>query len=298
VLHALGYSANTISLLAMVLAIGIVVDDAIVVVENVESVIEEHPKLDTAQATIQAMRQITAPIVATTLVLLAVFVPVAFISGISGELFRQFAVTVAVAMVISSINALTLSPALCPILLRHRVGPPRGPLGIVLRGIDRVRDFYGALVARLVRIAVIGLVIVGVAVLGTGALSRVTPTGFLPSDDQGAFFVIAQLPEAASIGRTVEVVRQIEDILAREPAISDYSSILGLNFIDNFAQANAAFIVVSLKPFAERTEPGQRADQVIARLNPELRQVRGGISVAIAPPPSSASAAPAASPTC
>jgi hydrophobe/amphiphile efflux-1 (HAE1) family protein len=156
---------------------------------------------------------------------------------------------------------------------------------MVLRGIDRVRDLYGALVARLVRIAAIGLVMVGVAVLGTGALSRVTPTGFLPSDDQGGFFVIAQLPEAASIGHTVEVVRQIEDILAREPVISDYSSILGLNFIDNFAQANAAFIAVSLKPFAERTGPGQRADQVIARLNPELRQVRGGISVAIAPPP-------------
>ena len=285
VLHALGYSANTISLLAMVLAIGIVVDDAIVVVENVEKVMEEHPELDIAQATVQAMGQITAPIVATTLVLLAVFVPVAFIPGISGELFRQFAVTVAVAMVISSINALTLSPALCPILLRRRASQPRGPLGMVLRGIDRVRDLYGALVARLVRIAAIGLVMVGVAVLGTGALSRVTPRGFLPSDDQGGFFVIAQLPEAASIGHTVEVVRQIEDILAREPVISDYSSILGLNFIDNFAQANAAFIAVSLKPFAERTGPGQRADQVIARLNPELRQVRGGISVAIAPPP-------------
>ena len=140
----MGYSANTVSLLAMVLAIGIVVDDAIVVVENVERVLEEEPDLSPAEATIKAMAQITGPIIAITLVLLSVFVPVAFIPGISGQLFRQFAVTISVAMLISALNALTLSPALCALVLRHE-GPRRGVMALVLQGIDRVRDGYAAI---------------------------------------------------------------------------------------------------------------------------------------------------------
>src|SRR5215475_13254470 len=159
VLLALGYSANTVSLLAMVLAIGIVVDDAIVVVENVERVMEEEPELSPADATKKAMAQITAPIIAITLVLLSVFVPIAFIPGISGTLFRQFAVTISAAMVISAINALTLSPALCALFLR-RTGPRRGILGRVLGGIDWMRDRYAGGVRRLVRIAVFSVVIV------------------------------------------------------------------------------------------------------------------------------------------
>src|ERR1700690_1273227 len=186
-LLAVGYSANTVSLLAIVLAIGIVVDDAIVVVENVERVMEEHPELTPAEATKRAMAEITAPIIAITLVLLSVFVPVAFIPGISGELFRQFAVTVAVAMFLSAINALTLSPALCGVLLRPHHGPRRGIIGWVMRSIDWVRDGYGAIVARVVRISVIGLVMVGVAGVGIVGLAKMTPTGFLPEDDQGAF---------------------------------------------------------------------------------------------------------------
>ena len=171
-LLAIGYSANTVSLLAIVLAIGIVVDDAIVVVENVERVMEEHPELSPAEATKKAMQEITAPIIAITLVLLSVFVPVAFIPGISGELFRQFAITVAVSMFLSAINALTLSPALCGVLLRPHHGPRRGVIGVVMRSIDRVRDGYGAIVARIVRFSVIGLVAVGVALLGTGGTRR------------------------------------------------------------------------------------------------------------------------------
>ena len=147
VLLALGYSANTVSLLAMVLAIGIVVDDAIVVVENVERVMEEEPELSPAEATKKAMSQITAPIIAITLVLLSVFVPIAFIPGISGELFRQFAVTISAAMVISALNALTLSPALCAVFLRHS-GPRRGIMARVLGGIDWVRDGYAGIVAQ------------------------------------------------------------------------------------------------------------------------------------------------------
>jgi hydrophobe/amphiphile efflux-1 (HAE1) family protein len=286
VLNAIGYSANTVSLLAVVLAIGIVVDDAIVVVEAVEAVMEERPELTPAQATIEAMRGITAPIVAITLVLLSVFVPVAFIPGISGELFRQFAVTVAVSMFLSAINALTLSPALCALLLRPHHGPRRGPIGAVLRFIDRVRDAYGAVVARIVRISVIGLVLVAVAMFGVYQLGRVTPTGFLPEEDQGAFFVVIQLPDGASVGRTTGVVQQVESILKQEHAIDDYSSIIGLNFIDNYSQANAAFVIVSLKPFEERKDPSQGAPALIASLGQKLRAgVRGGLAVPIAPPP-------------
>ena len=285
VLNAIGYSANTVSLLAMILAIGIVVDDAIVVVEAVEQVMEANPELSPAEATKSAMQGIFAPIIAITLVLLAVFVPVGFISGISGELFRQFAVTVAVAMFLSAVNALTLSPALCAVLLKPQHGPKRGVIGAIIRSIDAVRDHYGTIVARLVRISVIGIIAVFAAFGGIGLLSRVTPTGFLPSDDQGAFFVVVQLPDGASVGRTSDVVRQVETILQKESSIADLSSIIGLNFIDNFSQANAAFVIVTLKTFDERKGEGQSADAIISRLAGQFRQLRGGTAVPLQPPP-------------
>jgi hydrophobe/amphiphile efflux-1 (HAE1) family protein len=285
VLNAIGYSANTVSLLAIVLAIGIVVDDAIVVVEAVEQVMEQRPELSPADATRLAMQQIFAPIIAITLVLLSVFVPVAFIPGISGELFRQFAVTVAVSMFISAINALTLSPALCAVLLRPHHGPRRGPIGALMRGIDRVRDGYGAIVARIVRVSIIGLVMVGAAMAGIWGLGKVTPTGFLPEDDQGAFFVVVQLPDGASVARTTDFVQRIEQVVKRQPEVQDYSSTIGLNFIDNYSQPNAAFLIVSLKPFEERPGAAHSAEAVIARLSGELRTVRGGRAVALAPPP-------------
>ncbi|MGO9673937.1 MAG: efflux RND transporter permease subunit [Methylocella sp.] len=285
VLNAVGYSANTVSLLALILAIGIVVDDAIVVVEAVEAKMESHPELSPAEATKAAMAEITAPIIAITLVLLSVFVPVAFIPGITGELFRQFAVTVAVSMFLSAINALTLSPALCAILLKPHHGPRRGPIGMVMRGIDHVRDAYGAVVARLVRISIIGLAMVAVSVFGILALNKITPTGFLPEEDQGAFFVVVQLPDAASIGRSSAAVEQVENILKGEEAIADYSSVVGLNFIDNYSQPNAAFVIVTLKPFDERTNPADSAPAIIARLGGKLAAVTGARAIPIAPPP-------------
>jgi hydrophobe/amphiphile efflux-1 (HAE1) family protein len=285
VLNAIGYSANTVSLLAMILAIGIVVDDAIVVVEAVEQTMEAHPELSPADATKRAMQGIFAPIIAITLVLLAVFVPVGFISGISGELFRQFAVTVAVAMFLSAVNALTLSPALCAVLLKPQHGPRRGVLGTMMRSIDWVRDQYGIVVARLVRISIIGIIAVGAAFGGVALLSRVTPTGFLPSDDQGAFFIVVQLPDGASIGRTSDVVHQVETIVQKESAVADLSSIIGLNFIDNFSQANAGFLIATLKRFDERKGPEQSADAIIGRLAGQLRQLRGATAVPLQPPP-------------
>ena len=285
VLKAIGYSANTVSLLAVVLAIGIVVDDAIVVVENVERVMEEHPELSPGEAAKLAMREITAPIIAITLVLLSVFVPIGFIPGISGELFRQFAVTVSVAMLLSAINALTLSPALCGVLLRPHHGPRRGPIGMVMRSIDKVRDAYGAAVARIVRFSVIGLVMVAVAAAGIIGLSKFTPTGFLPEDDQGTLFVVVQLPGGASVARTTDVVKQAEEILKKEDVIADFLSVVGLNFIDNYSQPNAAFMVVTLKPFEERKEASQSVGALIARLGAKFRLIQGGVVLPLAPPP-------------
>jgi len=285
VLLAIGYSANSVSLLALVLAIGIVVDDAIVVVENVERVMEEHPELSPREATKKAMAEITAPIIAITLVLLSVFVPVAFIPGISGELFRQFAVTVAVSMFLSAINALTLSPALCGVLLRPHHGPRRGIIGKVMHAIDHVRDAYGAAVARIVRFSVIGLVLVVVAGIGVAGLSKVTPTGFLPEDDQGGLFVVVQLPGGASVARTEAVIAQAEAILKEEPGIEDVTSVVGLNFIDNYSQPNAAFMVVTLKSFDQRKDRSLGVPALIARLGPKFRQIQGGTVVPLAPPP-------------
>jgi HAE1 family hydrophobic/amphiphilic exporter-1 len=276
VMLIIGYSANTVSLLALVLAIGIVVDDAIVVIENVERVIEEEPELSIPEATKKAMAEITGPIIAITLVLLSVFVPVAFIPGISGQLFRQFAVAVSTSMIISAINALTLSPALCSVLLK-RGGAHRGPMQYVLRGIDGVRDGYVFLVRRLVRVAVVGLVVVaGVAVASLGVF-RVTPQGFLPAEDQGGFFGAIRLPEGASLNRTEELVAQVENIVRSTPGVQGMVSVVGLNFIDYVASPNQAFFVVRLKPYEERTSPAEHVEAILARLRPQLGAIQGAI---------------------
>src|SRR5271168_3788240 len=218
VLLMLGYTANTISLLAMVLAIGILVDDAIVVVENVERVLEEEPNLSPADATKKAMAEITAPIIAITLVLLSVFVPIAFIPGVSGTLFRQFAVTISVAMLISALNALTLSPALCAVFLRPG-GHKRGVMAWILRGIDRIRDSYASIVRRLVRVAAFGVVAIAAVAIASIGLFQITPKGFLPSEDQGAFFAAMRLPEGASVRRTEDLVAQVENIIRPIPGV-------------------------------------------------------------------------------
>ncbi|HEV2334018.1 MAG TPA: multidrug efflux RND transporter permease subunit [Stellaceae bacterium] len=276
VMLAIGYSANTVSLLALVLAIGIVVDDAIVVIENVERVIEEEPELSIPEATKKAMAQITGPIIAITLVLLSVFVPVAFIPGISGQLFRQFAVAVSVSMLISAINALSLSPALCSVLLtRGRTG--RGPMRTVLLAIDRTRDGYAALVRRLVRFAIWSVVAVVIVLVATAGLFRLTPKSFLPEEDQGAFFAALRLPEGASINRTAAVVEQVENIIRATPGVAGVLSVVGLNFIDYVTASNQAFFVVSLKPYAERTARTQSVGSIIAALRPRLAAVSGAI---------------------
>ncbi|RZN22453.1 multidrug efflux RND transporter permease subunit [Bradyrhizobium sp. Leo121] len=273
VLLILGYSANTVSLLAMVLAIGIVVDDAIVVVENVERVMESEPELSPAEATKKAMAQITAPIIAISLVLLSVFVPIAFIPGISGTLFRQFAVTISAAMVISALNALTLSPALCAVFLRH-TGPRRGIMGRVLGGIDWVRDRYAGMVRRLLRVAILSLVAVLVFAGGVLGVSRITPTGFLPEEDQGAFFISVQLPDGASVSRTSEVTKQVEALLKNMPQVEHVLSIIGFSLLDGASEPNSAFMVARMKPFADRQAAADSVQATIRRMFGEGAQIR------------------------
>jgi hydrophobe/amphiphile efflux-1 (HAE1) family protein len=284
VLLVMGYSANTISLLAMVLAIGILVDDAIVVVENVERVMEEEPNLSPADATKKAMAEITAPIIAITLVLLSVFVPIAFIPGISGTLFRQFAVTISVAMLISALNALTLSPALCAVFLRHG-GPKRGPMGWVLRRIDNIRDGYAAIVRRLVRVSVLGVVAILASAAGVYFLSLRTPTGFLPEEDQGAFFISVQLPDGASVIRTRDAVKRVEAVLKQMPQIQNIFAIVGFSIIDGVNEPNTAFVVPTLKPFANRVGAANSAQALIAKVFGEGQQIRTATVIPFNLPP-------------
>lgn len=252
---ALGMSLNTVSMLAMVLAIGIVVDDAIVVVEAVEAKLEQNPGMPPGEAASAAMGEITGAILAITMVLLSVFVPVAFIPGIQGELFRQFAVTVSVAMVISAVNALTLSPALCAILLKQSSGEHgrKGIMGRISNGIDAAGRGYVKVSGVIARRAILGIGLLILGFVSAGFLAQVVPSGFLPDEDQGNFIVETRLPDGASVNRTQEVQAEIEQMLMDLPGVSDVASVTGFSIIDGITKSNAAFAIADMEPFEERT---------------------------------------------
>jgi hydrophobe/amphiphile efflux-1 (HAE1) family protein len=271
VLLVMGFSANMITLFALVLAIGIVVDDAIVVVENVERLMEEE-KLPPKEAAKKAMTEITAPIIAITLVLLSVFVPVAFIPGISGVLFSQFAVAVSVAMLFSAINALTLSPVLCALLLKP-THQRRGLMKWVMLGIDKTRDGYAWVVHRLVRVAILSLVAVGGAAFLMVTLAKMTPSGFLPEEDQGLMFVELQLPDGASVNRSSAAMKNIEEVVKTMPGVEDVTSVLGYSFLASLNQSNSAMLFASMKRFEERTDKSESVQAVIAAMRREGAKV-------------------------
>jgi hydrophobe/amphiphile efflux-1 (HAE1) family protein len=247
-------------------------------------VLEENPSLTPVEATLEAMRQITGPIIAISLVLLSVFVPVAFIPSISGQLFRQFAVTISVAMLISAVNALTLSPALCAVFLRHE-GKKRGIMAMILRRIDDVRDGYAAIVRRLMRLAALSLVAVAVFAAGVFGLSRVTPTSFLPEEDQGAFFLNVQLPGGASVSRTSETVRQVEAMLKAMPGVQDTFAVVGFSLLDQANESNAGFLLAKLKPFEDRRAAEQSAQALIRKMFADGQQIRTAAIVPFNLPP-------------
>ena len=250
ILYLLGFSLNTLSLFGLVLAIGIVVDDAIVVVESVETKMAEG--LDRGAATAEALRQIAGPVIATTLVLLAVFVPVAMLPGIVGELYRQFAVTLSTAVTLSSVVALTLTPALCALLLRPRPQQPAAIWRGFNRGLDTVRDGYGRLVGRMNRRPWLALAAT-MAAAGVVVFSFITmPKGFLPQEDQGYFFASVQLPEAASLERTEAVMAQARELLLLNPAVEDVIQVSGFNILNGTSASNGGFISVMLKDWHQR----------------------------------------------
>ena len=286
IMAGLGFSLNMLSLFGIVLAIGIVVDDAIVVVENTTRHIADG--LTPKQAAITAMQEITGPVIATTLVLLAVFVPTAFMSGITGQLFRQFALTISAAVLISTINALTLSPALCGIVLR----PPQETRFFFFRwfnrGFDITTGIYSALIRTTLRVVVIVLIIFGGLVALTGWSFQKLPTGFVPTEDQGYLFVNVQLPDAASKQRTVAVMKQIEAICEsqKDQGIADYISVTGYSLLSGSAGSNIGFVAVMFKPWDERTTRLLSQQAIMMRLQKAFRdQIDEANVFAFIPPP-------------
>lgn len=284
ILLVAGMSLNTISLFALVLAIGIVVDDAIIVVENVERIIAEEG-LSPKEATAKAMGQITTPVIATTLVLLAVFVPTIFMPGITGRLYSQFAVTISVAVVISSINALTLSPALCGLILKARSGPPTGILALFDRGIGWLRDGYVGIVARLLPRSLVGLAGVGLAVALIVVLNDRLPKGFLPLEDQGYLMVDVQLPDGAALPRTEVITDDMETVLEGVAGVRHVIVVNGFSILNSGLAPNTALIIVKLEPWAERTTPALSADGILAHLWREFATIPGANIIAFNAPP-------------
>jgi multidrug efflux pump len=294
VMYVFGFSINALSLFGLVLAIGIVVDDAIVVVENVERNIENG--LKPREATYQAMSEVSGPIVAIALVLVAVFVPLAFTSGLTGQFYRQFALTIAISTVISAINSLTLSPALAALLLKSHDAPK----DILTRGMDKAlgwffrrfnrafkvsSDGYSGGVRRVVsRKAVmmgIYLVLVGVTVF----MFRVVPGGFVPSQDKQYLVGFAQLPDGATLDRTEDVIRRMSDIALKEPGIESAVAFPGLSINGFTNSANAGIVFVTLKPFEERKTPDMSGFALAGKLNRKFAGIQEAFIAMFPPPP-------------
>ncbi len=282
-LLAFDMSLNTISLFALVLAIGIVVDDAIVVVENVERIIAEEG-LSAADATRKAMGQITGPVIATTLVLLAVFVPVTFMPGITGRLYSQFAVTISIAVVISSINALTLSPALCSLILKKRDGPPKGVLAKFEQGIGGVRGGYVGIVRRLVRVPLLAVAILAAMILGSGGLLKALPAGFIPLEDNGYLFVDVQLPDAASLERTEAVAERVSNKILEIPGVASTVQVNGYSMLSG-SSSNGAMVIANLDPWDTRTTKETSADGILSQILGVANQEIAASVIAFNPPP-------------
>jgi hydrophobic/amphiphilic exporter-1 (mainly G- bacteria), HAE1 family len=281
----LGFSINTLSLFGLVLAIGLVVDDAIVVVEAVEHHIEEG--LTPRDASLKAMEEVSGPVVAIALILVAVFLPTAFIPGITGRLYQQFAVTIAVSVAFSAFNALSLSPALAALLLRPRE-PQRGPLGwffgIFNRGFAGATDRYVATSALLIRKWAVGIALLLVLAAGAALFGSRLASGFLPDEDQGYLFGALQLPSSASLQRNSEAARQVEDIIEKTPGVQNVSSVVGYNFLSGVATTYNSFFFITLKNWSDRKTPAESYAGIKAHLQGALSKLPAGIAFVFPPP--------------
>ena len=282
VMGVMGFSLNMLTLFGLVLAIGVVVDDAIVIVEATYVQIDKG--LSPREAAIKAMSEVSGAVIATTLVLLAVFVPAAFMPGITGEMYRQFALTIAVATVFSTINALTLSPALSALLLR----PQKAKKNIFFRGFDaafaKLGSGYAAVSMALLRRSAL-VMLLFVALLGlTGWQFGRVPTGFLPEEDQGYVIASIQLPDGASLGRTEQVLEQIDDILKATPGVRDWVSLGGFSVIDGTNASNGATVWIMMEPWEERTDPALSQVAILANLQSQFSGIQEAIVFAFPPP--------------
>jgi hydrophobic/amphiphilic exporter-1 (mainly G- bacteria), HAE1 family len=280
-----GFSINTLSLFGLVLAIGLVVDDAIVVVEAVERHVEEG--MSPREATLQAMREVSGVVVGVALVLSAVFIPTAFLPGITGRLYQQFALTIAIAVIFSAFNALSLSPALSALLLRPKK-KAWGPIGWFF---DRFNRVFGSATHGYVnwsrvaiRKAVLSFGLLAVLAVGAGLFGSRLPSGFLPEEDQGYVFLALQLPDAASLERTDKVCREIEDFLSKTPGVQYTTSVIGFSLLSLVSDTYHAFFFVTFKPWSERTKPEEQYDAIKARINKYLSTLPEGIAFAFPPP--------------
>ena len=283
ILYLIGYSMNTVDLFAIVLAITLVVDDAIVVVENVSRNLEEHPDQSIAQATLHAMQEVTGPVIATTLVLVAVFAPVGFIAGVTGSLYRQFAVTISVAILISGVNALTLTPALCALILR----PPEKARFVGFRwfnrGFDFARDNYVRTVALMSRWLIPVSAVIIVILGATYFVFRATPISFLPEEDQGYFYVNVQTPSGASLGRTQAVVQQVSNLLRKTPGVAHTLDLDGFSIINGSQGAENGSVIAIMQPWAQR-DASEAVAAVIAKLRPQLNAIQEAQITSFNPP--------------
>ena len=282
----LGFSVNTLSLFGLVLAIGLVVDDAIVVVEAVEQHIEHG--LSPRDATIKAMREVSGPVIGIALILAAVFIPVGLMSGIQGRLNQQFAITIAVSVLISAFNALTLSPALSAMLLRPRT-QSRGWLGRLFgkvnQWLDKTTHGYVRLSHGLIRKPLVGIAFLLLFTLASAGLGRRLPTSFLPEEDYGYFLLNIQLPPAAALDRTDAVTRKVDALLQRTEGVVNFNTIVGFSLITRVTASNNAFYFVQLRPWDERKGEGQDARSIVNRMNQELRrEVPEAVAFAVMPP--------------
>ena len=281
----LGFSINTLSLFGLVLAIGLVVDDAIVVVEAVEHNIEHG--MNPHDATVKAMEEVSGPVIAIALILAAVFIPTAFVPGITGELYKQFAVTIAVSVLFSAFNALTLSPALSAMLLRPRK-PARGPLGVFFRWFNRVfgraTDGYVNWCEHLIHKAGLAFLLLGVMVLGAAFFGKRIPGSFLPDEDQGYMYAGLQLPNAASLQRSSEAAREVEKAILETPGVQYVSSVMGYSMLSGVNATYSSFFFISLKPWEERKTPETSYEGIKAHLQKALSKVPSGIAFSFPPP--------------
>ena len=282
---AFGFSVNTLSLFGLVLAIGLVVDDAIVVVEAVERHIEEG--LTPKEAALKAMEEISGPVVGIALVLSAVFIPTAFIPGITGRLYQQFAVTIAISVILSAFNALTLSPALSALLLRPRTasgGLLKKVFGAFNRGFASVTNAYVRLCGALIRKSAIALVLLVLFGAAAGFFGSKIPSSFLPDEDQGYLYINLQLPNAASLQRTDAVAREIEQALATTPGVEYTTSVIGFSLLSFVRTSYNGFFFVTLKPWDERKSRDQQFQEIKQQINRRLSQLPEGIAFSFSPP--------------